>query len=132
MTISYTGKLELYENQQQKLEGKYAKLSKLLEATGKGDRQAHVILNRSRGQHQVEITVNYMDRSLVGAAEDGEQYNALLTAVEHLEKQILKVRDRRLDPKAPTKEVREQAAAIAAPPVEPAAKSAAKPALNAA
>ena len=108
MTISYTGKLELYQKQQEKLEVKYAKISKMLDAAGKGDRQAHVILNRNRGQHQVEITVNYLDHSLVGAGVDGEQYNALLTAVEHLEKQIIKVRDRRRDSKSGLKEVRER------------------------
>ena len=116
MTVSYTGKLDLYQNQQEKLEAKYAKIAKLLDAAGKGDRQAHIILNRSRGQHQVEITVNYLDRSLVGAAVDGEQYNALLTAVEHLEKQILKIRDRRRDSKSAPKQVREQVAAAPEPP----------------
>jgi len=130
MTVSYTGKLELYQNQQEKLEAKYAKISKLLDATGKGDRQAHIILNRSRGQHQVEITVNYLDHSLVGAAVDGEQYNALLTAVEHLEKQIIKVRDRRRDSKSAPKEALEQAAADSAAAVE-AAKPAKPPALAA-
>ncbi len=120
MTVSYTGKLELYQNQQDKLEVKYAKISKMLEAAGKGDRQAHVILNRSRGQHQVEITVNYLDHSLIGAAVDGEQYNALLTAVEHLEKQIIKIRDRRRDSKSAPKEIREQVAAASTVAAEPA------------
>jgi putative sigma-54 modulation protein len=110
MTVSYTGKLELYPNQQEKLEAKYAKIAKLLDASNKGDRQAHVILNHNRGVHQAEITVNYMDHSLVGAGTDGEQYNALLIAVERLEKQILKVRDKRRDPKFGPKEVREKTA----------------------
>src|SRR5919206_2558212 len=108
MTVSYTGKLELYPGQQEKLETKYAKISKLLDATGKGDRQAHVILNHIRGQHQAEITVNYLDHSLIGAGADGEQYNALLIAIERLEKQILKVRDKRRDPKFGPKEAAEK------------------------
>ncbi|HET8548102.1 MAG TPA: HPF/RaiA family ribosome-associated protein [Bryobacteraceae bacterium] len=108
MTVSYTGKLELDRGQQGKLEAKYAKIGKLLDASNKGDRQAHIILNHNRGVHQAEITVNYMDHSLVGAGADGEQYNALLIAVERLEKQILKVRDKRRDPKFGPKEVREK------------------------
>jgi putative sigma-54 modulation protein len=108
MTVSYTGKLELDRGQQDKLEAKYAKIAKLLDASNKGDRQAHIILNHNRGVHQAEITVNYMDHSLVGAGMDGEQYNALLIAVERLEKQILKVRDKRRDPKFGPKEVRDK------------------------
>src|SRR5512134_645304 len=108
MTVSYTGKLDLDPGQQEKLEAKYAKIAKLLDASNKGDRQAHVILNHNRGIYQAEITVNYMDHSLVGAGTDGEQYNALLLAVERLEKQILKVRDKRRDPKFGPKEVREK------------------------
>jgi putative sigma-54 modulation protein len=108
MTVSYTGKLELDPGQQEKLEAKYAKIAKLLDASNKGDRQAHIILNHTRGIHQAEITVNYMDHSLVGAGMDGEQYNALLIAVERLEKQVLKVREKRRDPKFGPKEVREK------------------------
>ena len=35
MTVSYTGKLELYPQQVEKLEQKYAKIAKLLDASGK-------------------------------------------------------------------------------------------------
>lgn len=108
MTVSYTGKVELYPAQVEKLEAKYAKIARLLDASNKGDRQAHVILNHNRGVHAAEITVNYLDHSLIGAGEDGEQYNALLIAVDRLEKQILKVRDKRRDPKFGPKEVRQK------------------------
>ena len=108
MTVSYTGKLELDPGQQEKIEAKYTKIAKLLDASNKGDRQAHIILNHHRGVHQAEITVNYMDHSLVGAGMDGEQYNALLIAVERLEKQVHKVRDKRRDPKFGPKEVRDK------------------------
>lgn len=108
MTVSYTGKLELYPPQVKQLEQKYSKIAKLLDASNKGDRQAHVILNHHRGLHQAEITVNYMDHSLVGAGIDGEQYNAVLIAVERLEKQLMKVRDKRREPKVGPKEVREK------------------------
>jgi ribosomal subunit interface protein len=108
MTVSYTGKLELYPQQVEKLEQKYAKIAKLLDASGKGAKQAHVILNHLRGQHQAEVAVNYLDHSLVGAGADGEQYNALLVALERLEKQILKVRDKRRDPKFGSKEAAEK------------------------
>ena len=108
MTVSYTGKLELDPGQEEKLEAKYAKIAKLFDASNKGDRQAHIILHHNRGVHQAEITVNYMDHSLVGAGTDGEQYNALLIAVDRLEKQLIKVRDKRRDPKFGPKEVREK------------------------
>lgn len=96
MNITYTGKQEyLQRNQQSSLEAKFAKIGKLLDATGKGEKLAHVILAHHRNQHRAEITLNYLDHSLVSEHTDPDQFTAINMALEKLEKQLLKVRDKR-------------------------------------
>jgi len=94
MNITYKGKQEkFYPAQTEKIEAKFKKLAKILD--GKGEKSSHVILARKRGVHSAEITVNYLDHSLVGAANDGDQYTAMTSALDKLEKQILKLRAKR-------------------------------------
>lgn len=96
MNITYKGKQEkFYPAQAEKIEARFKKLAKILD--GKGEKSSHVILARKRGVHSAEITVNYLDHSLVGAADDGDQYTAMTGALDKLEKQVLKLRARRRD-----------------------------------
>ena len=96
MNITYKGKQEkFYPAQTEKIEARFKKLAKILD--GKGEKSSHVILARKRGVHSAEITVNYMDHSLVGAAGDGDQYTAMTGALDKLEKQVLKLRAKRRD-----------------------------------
>jgi putative sigma-54 modulation protein len=102
MNITYTGKQEkFYPAQSEKIQAKFKKLAKILD--GKGEKSAHIILTSKRGVHNAEITVNYLDHSLVGAEKDPEQYNAMTGALEKLEKQVLKIRAKRRDVKKTTK-----------------------------
>jgi putative sigma-54 modulation protein len=94
MNITYTGKpRSFYPAQFQKIEARFGKLSKLLD--GRGERQAHVILSEKRSVHKAEITVNYMDNSLVAMGSDADQFTAMAQALEKLEKQVVKLRERR-------------------------------------
>ena len=98
MTISWTGKQEfVHPTQQKNLETKIEKISKLLETSGKGEKQAHIILNHHKNQHRAEITLNYLDHQVVGEHTDPDQYTAINIAIEKFEKQLMKVRDKRRD-----------------------------------
>jgi ribosomal subunit interface protein len=99
MNVTYTGKLEIfYPTQQGKLETRFAKIGKLLDGA-KGDKLSRVVLSKKRNLHRAEITVNYMDHSLVGESSDADQYLAITSALDKLEKQVLKVRQKRRDTK---------------------------------
>lgn len=97
MKITYTGKFEsLSDAQSQKIEAKFAKLAKLLDAR-QGEREAHVILTSERHIHTAEITVHYRDHDLVGFGASAEIFPAVCDAIDKLEKQILRLREKRRD-----------------------------------
>jgi putative sigma-54 modulation protein len=100
MTINWTGKQEfVHPTQQKNLETKFAKIAKLLETSGKGEKMPHIILNQHKNQHRAEITLNYLDHQVVGEHTDPDQYTAINLAIEKFEKQLIKVRDKRRDVK---------------------------------
>src|SRR2546423_14623817 len=106
MRITYTGRqVELAPAQLRKIQGRAAKLAKFLD--GKGEREAHVILGFERGRHTAEITVNYFDHPLVGAAADPDMSTAIHAATEKLGKQAIKVRANGREPKGGPKKKRE-------------------------
>jgi len=93
MKITYTGRHEVFPPKQKaKLEAKLQKLSKMLER--KGEKEAHVILSQERFLHKIEITVNAWDHALVGVGSDRDLINAAGAALDKLEKQLRKVRDK--------------------------------------
>ncbi|MEJ7607848.1 MAG: ribosome-associated translation inhibitor RaiA, partial [Bryobacteraceae bacterium] len=96
MNITCTGKQEhLHPDQETSLKTKIAKISKLIEGNGHGGKKAHFILDQHKNQFHAEITLNYLDHSLVGEHSDSEQFAAISVALDKLEKQLLKVRDKR-------------------------------------
>jgi putative sigma-54 modulation protein len=89
MKVIYTGVQQgLPEKLQAKLDGKFAKLSKLLDK--KGEREAHVIVRSERRLHKAEITVQFYDHSLVGIGSDADLFTAMSDALLKLEKQAVK------------------------------------------
>jgi putative sigma-54 modulation protein len=98
MNINYTGRSEaLPPKQRAKLEAKLRKMSKMLER--KGEKEAHVILTQERFLHKVEITINAWDHALVGVGSNGDLVKAAHDALDKLEKQLLKVRNKWRDTK---------------------------------
>jgi putative sigma-54 modulation protein len=98
MKIAYTGRLEKLDPlSQKKLDARVAKLSKMLD--GRSEKEAHVIFTRQRHLQQAEITVNYYDHPLVGVGDAPEKLPALLTAIDKLEKQLVKHRTKWRDAK---------------------------------
>jgi putative sigma-54 modulation protein len=104
MKISYTGKYDsLTPPQARKIEAKFAKLAKLLDAP-QGEREAHVILTTERHIHRVEITLHYHDHDLVGIGTGAETFPAMDDAIDKLEKQLLRLRERWRDNKREPRE----------------------------
>jgi putative sigma-54 modulation protein len=110
MKITYTGRqVELAPAQLKKLEGRFAKIGKLLD--GRRECEAHVILSLERHLHQAEATVNYYDHQLVGAGSSTDLFTAIHSAAEKLEKQAVKARTKFRD----TKRTRRKEAVAEAP-----------------
>jgi putative sigma-54 modulation protein len=75
---------------QQKLDGKFAKIAKLLD--GRGEREAHVIVAQERRMCRAEVTVQFYDHQLVGNGSDSDLFTALSAALEKLDAQAVKQR----------------------------------------
>jgi putative sigma-54 modulation protein len=96
MKVSYRGiERQLPSKVQDKLDVKFAKLSKMLEK--RGEKEAHVVVTSTRHLHKAEVTIQFYDHALVGIGSDGDLFAALSDAIEKLEKQALKTRAKWLE-----------------------------------
>lgn len=96
MKIAYTGTPgELLPTQKAKLEAKLQKCVKMLE--GRGERDVHVIFSRQRHLHKVEITTHAYDHALVGAGSESELALAMSEAIEKLQTQVIRMREKYRD-----------------------------------
>jgi putative sigma-54 modulation protein len=119
MKISYTGKMvKLDATQEKKLEGRFAKLAKLLDR--RGEKDVRIVLTTERHLTHAEITVNWYDHPMVCTGSDVDTFTAVTKAVDILEKQFLKLQAKWRDSKRTgSKEKTVPAAAAAAAPPEP-------------
>jgi len=91
MKVTYKGMPHaLPPKVQQKLDGKFAKIAKLLD--GRGEREAHVIVTQERRMCCAEITLQFHDHKLVGKGSDADLFMALSMALEKLDSQAVKQR----------------------------------------
>jgi putative sigma-54 modulation protein len=98
MKITYTGRqVEVAPAQLKKLQGRFAKIGKLLD--GREERDAHVVLSLERKIHKAEATVNYYSHQLVGVGSSADLFTAIHLAAEKLEKQCVKARTKWRDAK---------------------------------
>lgn len=89
MKVSYTGiKSGLPAKLQDKLDTKFAKLSKLVD--GHGEKRAHVVVTSERHLHKAEITLHVHNHQLVGIGSDSDVFKAMCAALERIEKQAAK------------------------------------------
>ena len=117
MKITYTGRqVELAPAQQRKLEAQFAKIGKLLD--GKRECEAHVILSLERHLHHAEATIHYYNHQLVGLGSSSDLFNAIHSAAEKLEKQVLKARTKFRDTKRTPHKSASEAEKEPAAPVE--------------
>ncbi len=103
MKLIYSGKTKEFTSElEEKINGKLAKLGKLTEQ--RGEREVHMTHHMERHLHKIELTMNLYDHGLSGEGADGDLQASICHAIEKLEKQIVKVRDRwrdtHRDPKA--------------------------------
>jgi putative sigma-54 modulation protein len=93
MKVTYTGKTEEFTPQlEKKVEAKLAKLGKMIEH--KGEKIAHVWHRQERRLHKVDIKTEFYDHALVGYGSDVDLVTAVGQAVEKLDKQIVKLRNK--------------------------------------
>ena len=93
MRITFTGRQDkLTPSQERKLATAFARLSKLIER--KGEKGALVALSAFRGRQNAEVRVNFYDQTLIGQGSGPDQFAALMDAVERVEKQALKSREK--------------------------------------
>jgi len=89
MNVSYKGlKQDFHPTQQEKLQAKFAKVSKLLDR--RGEREAHVVVTQERHLYHAEVTVQFYDHQLVSLGSDGDLFTALNAALDKLESQAHK------------------------------------------
>ncbi|HTM11972.1 MAG TPA: ribosome-associated translation inhibitor RaiA [Bryobacteraceae bacterium] len=89
MKVSYKGiKSGLPANLQDKLDAKFARLSKLVD--GRGEKQAHVVVTSERHLHKAEITLRIHNHQLVGIGSDSDVFKAMSAALDRIEKQAAK------------------------------------------
>jgi putative sigma-54 modulation protein len=99
MKVTYTGRqVDLTPVQNGKLDAAFAKVSKLLD-NGRGEVEAHVVVSHERYLNNAEVTIPYHNHELVGQASDADLFTAIHAAIEKLEKQALKVREKWRDGK---------------------------------
>jgi putative sigma-54 modulation protein len=93
MKLTYSGKTKEFTPElEKKVSNKLAKLSKFIEQ--RGEREAHVVHQVERHLHKVVIEVNFYDHTLIGEGVDSDLDTALCHAVEKLETQTVKLRNR--------------------------------------
>lgn len=137
MKLLVSGKTKEFTPElEEKVNLKIAKLSKFIEQ--RGEREAHVTHQIERHLHRIEVIVNFYDHSLVGEGIDADLDTALCHAVEKLEKQVVRLRDRWRDTHRDARAVRSSkeswerngspsAGAAVAPPAPKANGKTAKP-----
>jgi putative sigma-54 modulation protein len=125
MKVSYKGiKHDLPAALQEKLDARFAKLSKFID--GNGEKRAHVIVTGERHLHKAEITVHTRYHELVGMDSDPDLFNAISGALDKIGKQAVKLgakfrsATRRSEPMKTAAAKPEAAPAKAAPKAPPA------------
>jgi putative sigma-54 modulation protein len=120
MKVTYRGvQKELPSKLQEKLDTRFAKLSKLLER--RGEKEAHVVITAERHLHKTEITIPFYDHQLIGLGADVDLFTSMSQALDKLETQAVKTRNKWREKR---RDVQEDA--TEEPAARPAVKSAAK------
>lgn len=106
MKLTYSGKTKEFTPElEEKVGAKLVKLSKMIEQ--RGEREAHVTHHVERHLHKTEIVMKLYDHSLIGEGADADLATSLTHAIENIEKQIVKLRNRWRDTQRDAKGVRD-------------------------
>ncbi len=97
MKISYSGKTEfLSEAQKKKLGTRLSKLAKFLD-TRKTESELHLVLKVVKRSHRADLTVRFRGDTLVTSGDGAEMALAVGEAIEKLERQLTRTREKRHD-----------------------------------
>jgi ribosomal subunit interface protein len=105
MQIAYTGKPhDLSKEQSDRLTARLQKLGKLIDGKmvdGKltEEKKAHFILTQQRHLAKAEVTLHYFGHDLIGIATHADKFRALNDALDKLEHQVQKLRQKWIDAK---------------------------------
>lgn len=129
MKVTYSGKTKDFTPQlEKKVETKLAKLGKMIEH--RGEKCAQVLHRTERHLHKVEIKTNFYDHALLAKGSNADLTTAVCDAIDKLETQIVKLRNRWRDTHRDVKVLREkkETNGIALEPIveEPVVKKSAK------
>ena len=103
MKVHYTGrKAEISDAQKRKLDRKFRKCQKIL--GGKHSPEAHVVVNRQRYRFDAEITLRALNHTFVVSGVHVDCFHALLTALDRLEKQIVRSKHKLIDGHRPERQ----------------------------
>jgi putative sigma-54 modulation protein len=58
---------------------------------------AHVTIEVERGRHQAEVLINWRNEALKGEASSADMYQSLSQAIDKIEKQARKLKDKVID-----------------------------------
>jgi putative sigma-54 modulation protein len=127
MKVTYSGKTNEFTPQlEKKVEAKLAKLGKMIEH--KGEKIAHVWHRQEKRLHKVDIKTEFYDHALIGYGSDTDLGTAVTQAMEKLDKQIVKLRNKWRDTQRDPRGARAQKENGATEPKQAAAPAAGKPA----
>jgi putative sigma-54 modulation protein len=105
MKLTYSGKTKDFTSElEEKINSKLSKLSKHVEQ--RGEREAHIIHQVERHLHNIAIEVKFYDHNLIAEGSDPDLDKAVCDAIEKLETQVLKLRNRWRDTHRDPKTVR--------------------------
>lgn len=97
MKIAYSGKTEfLNAPQKKKLDTRLSKLAKFLDMK-KGEREAHITLRVEKRTHRADLSVLYKGDVLVTSGDGADMATATGTAIDKLERQLTKSREKKHD-----------------------------------
>ncbi len=108
MNVHYTGRqAELSGPQKKKLETRFQKLQKILGPWH--EPEAHVIVSLQRGRYAAEVTLQYRHQTLVVERSGPDLFNVVHEALEKIEQQLIRNKDRWRERKRRAKEPPESA-----------------------
>jgi putative sigma-54 modulation protein len=94
MKVNWTARhLHLAPSQQTQIEDEFRRVGKILD-NGAGEAEAHVMLAHEHDENHVEIKVAYHRHELLGQASGSDLFACLHVAVEKIEKQAIKLREK--------------------------------------
>lgn len=93
MRVHYTGAPSgLTPTKEKQIQTRLTRIGKMLDK--KGEKEGHIILTTVRRQRKAEITVNHHHHNFAGMATANDDFTALASAIDKLEKQIIREADK--------------------------------------